>query len=329
MVARAEHISGLTERMRGRLLRGGRPGDAFESLWLGQDWDLTDRSEPAGGTVDDDELDLERALDQAGCEDSEVAILLELAYRMSRQASPPVAVSDDFACFVVEVGEPDITVDRFVACARLEVVAAYRDRGWLADSAEARVPVRAGGYPLPAAARQRLGELVAREARDVRRFVARAVREERVCLIGFVWADPETATATYVCALTERERDAAMRDGVSDEALERLWTPPGWEAEDVLVREDDAVTYALADEVAADLAELDCPEPEEAFLHELAYQLSREPAELPVTEDFGCFAVEHELIHEAPIAFRASATRPAVDAYERRGWLRFPDPDWP
>lgn len=331
MSPHAEEVSALTERTRDRLLRGGRPGDAFESLWLEQeDWDLRDRTEPAGETVDDAQMDLERALERAGCEDSEVAILLELAYRMSRHPAPPGTVSEDFACVVVEVGEPEVTMERFVACARPEVLASYRDRGWLADSAEARAPVRAGTYELSAAAARRLDELVAREAQDVRRSVARAVGDERVCMVGFIWADPQTATATHVYAFTGRERDAAMRDGASDEALERLWTLSSWAADDVLGREDEAATYAFADRVVADLEAVNCPEPEEAFLHELAYRLSRDPGDLRVTDDFGCFAVEHELIHEAPIAFQASATPEAVDAYERRGWLRFPGSfDWP
>lgn len=259
-------LNALTEGTRERMLRRGRPVDALASLWQWQGgWDLRDRTERAVEVVEDDEMDLARTLERAGCEDVEVAVLLELAYRMSRQPSPPVAVSDDFACLVVEIGEPDVTIERFVACARPEVVAAYRARGWLAGSVEARVPVRAGEYGLDRVAAGRLAELVEREMADVRRSVQRVAGQERIALIGFIWADPETATATYVYVSTEHERSAAIRDGVSDDALERLWALPSWEYDDILGREDEAMTYELAERVAADLRAVDCREPRRRF----------------------------------------------------------------
>lgn len=322
-----EELRGWTERSRDAELRRARPADARSSLWQSQQWDLSDALDDLGGVIPEETVALEDALMAAGCEDTEEAFLLEWAYRMSREAAPPVAVSADFACFVAAVEDAVRTQERFVACARPEVVARYRERGWLgAVPGEEALPVRAGTYELEPGPAARLDELLEREARDVRASVSDSVGDEPLCLIAFIWADLQSAGATYVCALTEKQRDAIL---AGPGGFVELWNPPSWPHSDIFEPSGQPGTEALAEAVAADLEAVDCPEPEEAFLHELAHRLSRAPGELRVTPDFSCYAVDHDDGDGAPAAFRAAATAAALEVFEHRGWLTLPDLDWP
>jgi hypothetical protein len=46
---------------------------------------------------------------------------------------------------------------------------------------------------------------------------------------------------------------------------------------------------------------------------------------MTVTDDFACWAVEHDVTDDVFDTFRMTALQPAIAAYEQRGLLRFPN----
>jgi hypothetical protein len=148
-----------------------------------------------------------------------------------------------------------------------------------------------------------------------------------VCTLALVYVDQhDVALAGDLCALTEPYR-ASLLERPDDQGLWQLWSPcySDW---DHAFRDlwSEARTEA-GERVGAELIAAGCADPTGAFNCELAYRLSRHDwsSTMTVTDDFACFAVEHEVNEDMFDTFRATAPAAAVAAYQQRNWLRFPD----
>lgn len=100
-----------------------------------------------------------------------------------------------------------------------------------------------------------------------------------------------------------------------------LWMPANRDHE-TFVDEPTEATYAEAEQLARALTLAGCDDSK----CELEYRLSRVDRHggMDVTDDFACWATEHELDDEASVVdtFRLTAPAAAVRAHAHRGWLR-------
>jgi hypothetical protein len=184
---------------------------------------------------------------------------------------------------------------------------------------------RASEFGLPPEGAELLERLLGTEEARVQEVLGRETFAGPVCALAFIYVrEHDLPTASYTYALTERARDAAFeRHG--EQALWVLWSPSGWDHADILDDPGEA-TYRDAERLAAALKEAACEDPEGAFVCELAYRFARASwsGVMPVTGDFACWAMEHELTEDVLDTFRVTAPPAAVSAYVARGWLRFP-----
>jgi hypothetical protein len=189
-----------------------------------------------------------------------------------------------------------------------------------------RLP-RATEFELPPAGAALLQRLLRTEEARVRAVLRKRTFAGPVCSLAFIYVwEHDLPTATYTYALTEQARDAAFeRHG--EQGLWVLWSPADWDHADILDDDPGQDVYREAERLAAALQEAGCEDPEGAFVCELAYRLARASwsGVMPITEDFACWAMEHESDEDALETFRVTALAAAVSAYAARGWLRFPD----
>lgn len=146
-----------------------------------------------------------------------------------------------------------------------------------------------------------------------------------VCALAFIYVedyvDSPELLATYTYALSEAKRQMVLAEG-GEQAADIVWSPPEWDHEH-LVDPAEPEAYRAAEPLVAELERARCTDPEGAFLRELAYTLARLDwtGVMDVSDDFACWATEHEYRADVFEIFRATNKPETVRAYERRGWL--------
>jgi hypothetical protein len=184
---------------------------------------------------------------------------------------------------------------------------------------------RATAFPLAPGAAERLEALLAAEFERVRVACADEGLDAPVCALALIYVhEHDLALAENLYALTEPAR-ARTFDHRREQGLWDLWSPAGWDHTNLLGPVNE-VRLRDGERVAASLIAAGCTDPQGAFVRELAHRLARHDwaGVMTTTVDFACWAVEHEVTEDVFETFRVTAPPRAVEAYEQRGWLRFP-----
>jgi hypothetical protein len=180
---------------------------------------------------------------------------------------------------------------------------------------------RAGAFDLDEEAVDRLSALLEFEEGRVLAACRRLQLSGPACALAFFYAqEHESPLAGWLALLTAEHRE---RLAERSEMASVMWQPAEWDHWDILdaVGVDDVGDRP--ERVAGDLIAAGCADPEGAFLTELAYRLSRGDwsAVMPVTTDFACFVVAHDLDWDNLETFRATVSPDIVRSWERGGWL--------
>jgi hypothetical protein len=149
--------------------------------------------------------------------------------------------------------------------------------------------------------------------------------EAAVCTLALVYVPQhDVALAGELCALTGPYR-ASLLQRADDQGLWQLWSPVHGDWDHALRDLWTQERVQEGERVGAELIAAGCQDPEGAVNCELAWRLSRHDwsSTMTVSDDFACFAVEHEVTEDMFDTFRVTA--PAAAAYQQRNWLRFPN----
>jgi hypothetical protein len=167
---------------------------------------------------------------------------------------------------------------------------------------------------------------VTREAEVVRSAVARLPQRGALCAIGITYVDGALPWFDLVGALPVEERTAWFEKR-GEQALWSLWCPAAWAVRLAAadMRIDEQARTRSAREVRRSLRKAGIDDPVGEVGRAVARALTDEPPPVPITEDFLVFATEHEMVESMFEDIRSDAPARIVAAYERRGWLQFPD----